>query len=68
MSRCFCCNNILKPSEATRRFKESGTYTEMCNTCLSTIDDGGDYTATVEGEAVDQDLFDDLGNPVEEEE
>ena len=61
--RCYCCNNILKPSEATRRFKESGVYTEMCNTCLGTITE----IDTVEGEALDEDLFDDLGNPLEEE-
>jgi hypothetical protein len=63
MSRCYCCNHILKPSEATRKFKESGVYTEMCNTCLGTIDDS---VETVEGEAVDEELFDDLGNPLEE--
>lgn len=60
--RCYCCNNILKPSEATRRFKESGAYTEMCNICLGTIAE----VDTVEGEATDDDLFDDDGNPVEE--
>jgi len=38
MSRCFCCNNILTPRELTRKFKVSKEYTEMCTTCLGTID------------------------------
>jgi hypothetical protein len=54
--RCYCCNTILKPSEATRKFKESGVFTEMCNTCLGTI---SDEVETVEGEAQDEDHFDD---------
>ena len=62
--RCYCCNNILKPSEAVRRFKESLAFTEMCNTCLGTISDD---VETVEGQAEDEELFDDDGNPVEEE-
>lgn len=37
--RCFCCNRVLNTQEATRRFKVSGTFVDMCNTCLSTIDD-----------------------------
>ena len=61
--RCYCCNNILKPSESTRKFKESGAYTEMCNPCLGTIDDS---VETVEGMAQDDDLFDDNGNPLDE--
>lgn len=61
--RCYCCNNILKPSESTRRFKESGAYTEMCNVCLGTITE----VDTIEGEATDEDLFDEDGNPLEEE-
>lgn len=66
MSRCFCCNVILKPSEATRKFKESGAPTEMCNKCLDTISDEG--VDTVEGVVEDEELFDDLGNPLEQEE
>jgi hypothetical protein len=39
----------------------------MCNKCLGTIEGDGDgYIATVDGEATDDDLFDDLGNPLEE--
>jgi hypothetical protein len=59
--RCYCCNNLLKPSEATRRFADSGAYTEMCDKCLGTISD----IDTVEGEGTDEDLFDDDGNPIE---
>jgi len=61
--RCYCCNTILKPSESTRKFKESGSFTEMCNTCLGTISDD---VETVEGEAQDEDLFDDDGSPISE--
>jgi hypothetical protein len=60
--RCYCCNNILKPSEATRKFKESGTFTDMCDGCISTISD----IDTVEGEGADEDMFDEEGNPLEE--
>ena len=62
MSRCYCCNNILMPSEMARKFKESGAPTEMCNTCLGTITE----IDTVEGEAMDEELFDEDGNPLEE--
>jgi len=48
--RCECCNVILTPQEATRKFKGSGTYVDMCNKCLTTIDDDVD---TVEGEGYD---------------
>ena len=60
--RCYCCNKILKPSESTRKFKESGMFTEMCNECLTTIAD----VETVDGEGTDEELFDDEGNPLEE--
>ena len=63
--RCQCCNNILKPSESTRKFKLSGAYTDMCSPCLSTITDN-EFTETVEGEGQDEELFDDEGNPIEE--
>ena len=63
--RCYCCNNVLKPSESTRKFKESGAYTDMCDHCLGTISDEVD---TVEGVAEDEELFDDYGNPIGEEE
>ena len=59
--RCYCCNHILKPSEATRKFKESGVFTEMCDGCLETIAD----VATVDGEGTDEDLFDDDGEPID---
>lgn len=62
--RCYCCNNILKPSETTRRFKESGVYTEMCDGCLTTIAD----VDTIDGEGTDDELFDDYGNPMNGEE
>lgn len=60
--RCYCCDHILKPSEATRKFKESEEYTEMCDQCLTTIAE----VDTVDGEGKDDDLFDDDGNPLEE--
>jgi hypothetical protein len=63
--RCYCCNNILTTQESVRKFRLSETPTELCNTCLGTITDS-DWTATVEGEATDEDLFDDEGNPRED--
>ena len=42
--RCDCCGVILTTQEATRKFKGSGTYVDMCNKCLDTIDDQVDYT------------------------
>lgn len=66
--RCYACDHILKPSEATRKFKNSGVFTDLCNQCLSTISDDSDFVETVEGAGVDdvddEDLFDDDGNPV----
>jgi hypothetical protein len=35
----------------------------MCNVCLGTITE----VDTIEGEATDEDLFDEEGNPLEEE-
>lgn len=58
--RCYCCNNILKPSESTRKFKDSGAFTDMCEGCLSTIAE----VETVEGAGEDEDLFDDDGEPI----
>jgi len=37
--KCYCCDHILTTQESTRKFKESGNYTEMCTTCLNTISD-----------------------------
>ena len=53
--RCYACNNILTTSEATARFKGSGDFTELCNKCISTIDDDVEVT---EGNDDDED-FDD---------
>ncbi len=51
MSRCIACNCILTPQESTRRFKGSGTFTELCNRCLHTISDD---VQTVEGNVPDE--------------
>lgn len=37
--RCECCNKVLSSQEATRRFKGSDTFVDMCNKCLDTISD-----------------------------
>lgn len=37
--RCYACNHILSKQEATRKFTESGAFTELCNTCLASIDE-----------------------------
>lgn len=63
--RCYCCDKPLSGVESTRKFKESGNYTDMCDKCLKTLTDDYDIE-TVEGEGVDEDLFDDEGNPREE--
>ena len=42
--KCYCCDKILTTQEATRRFKESGMFVDMCNKCLVTIDDDVEYT------------------------
>lgn len=46
--RCYCCNHILSKAEATRKFSESGAFTEMCNACLTSIEDN-DNLALEEG-------------------
>ena len=63
--RCYCCNNPLSGAEATRKFKESGVFTDMCDRCLGEILDDNDLE-TVEGQAEDDELFDEDGNPMEE--
>lgn len=45
--RCYACNNILMTQEATRKFSESGSYTELCNKCLDAI--GDDSIETEDG-------------------
>lgn len=52
--RCECCNKLLTTQEATRKFKSSGEFVDMCNQCLSTIDDQVSYT---EGNVSDEDDF-----------
>jgi len=37
--RCNCCDKILNDFEATRRFKESNTYADMCNECVKELPD-----------------------------
>ena len=48
--RCFCCHVVLTPQESVRKFKESGEYTETCNSCLKYID-----VPTKEGSAFEKD-------------
>lgn len=42
--RCQACNVILTTQEATRKFKESGDFVDLCNKCLSTIDEDVNYS------------------------
>lgn len=42
--RCYCCNAQLSSQESTRRFQESEEFVDMCNKCLSTIDEDVDVT------------------------
>lgn len=55
--KCYCCDKILTPAESVRKFN-SGTYTDMCTKCLSTIDDDvvvqEDYGDEISGEVDDQ--------------
>jgi hypothetical protein len=37
--RCECCDRILSDLEATSKFKGSGTYTNMCTTCIRSLPD-----------------------------
>jgi hypothetical protein len=60
--RCYCCNNILTTQEATRKFKLSGEFTDMCDQCLNEIVDDTKYMETLDGESGDEDLVDDEGN------
>lgn len=42
--RCECCNKVLNTQESTRRFKDSGTFVDMCNACLFSISDDVEVT------------------------
>jgi len=35
--RCNCCNKLLSDFEATRRFKETKEFVDMCNECVDTL-------------------------------
>jgi hypothetical protein len=48
--RCVCCDVILTDFEATRKFKESNTYADMCTTCVKTLPD--DIEFIVRGDLV----------------
>lgn len=52
--KCTACDRLLTTQEATRKFKGSGEYVDLCNKCLSTIDDQVSYT---EGNVSDEDDF-----------
>jgi hypothetical protein len=56
MSRCYACNCILTTQESVRKFKGSGTFTELCSSCLSTI---SEEVETVEGAYVEEPEKDD---------
>ena len=42
--RCVACNVILTTQESTQKFVGSGDYVDMCNKCLSTIDEDVQYS------------------------
>lgn len=52
---CYCCDKLLTPEEAARKFKASKTFTEMCNACLATISD----IPTIEGKVVEKEKEED---------
>lgn len=54
--KCQCCDKILSTQEATRRFKESNTFVDMCNKCLATIDD---TIETVDSKTLNENDYDD---------
>lgn len=53
--RCECCNKILSSQEATRRFKGSDSFVDMCNQCLDTISDEVETTEGYTGPDDDDD-------------
>ncbi len=58
--RCSCCDRILNDFEATRKFKESGEYADVCNKCASTME-GVKFTIRTDLDPTqvnDEDLFD----------
>jgi hypothetical protein len=55
--RCTACNVILSTQESTRKFKVSGDYVDLCNQCLSSIDDDVQYTAGSHEEETDEDTY-----------
>ncbi|CAB4132751.1 hypothetical protein UFOVP249_3 [uncultured Caudovirales phage] len=50
--KCDACDVILTTAESVRKFKDSGTYVNLCNKCLSTISDS---VTTVDGDVEDDD-------------
>ncbi len=54
--KCQACDKILSTQEATRRFKESNSFVDLCNKCLATIDD---TIETVDSKYLEDDAYDD---------
>lgn len=54
--KCQACDKILSTQEATRRFKESNVFVDLCNKCLATIDD---TIETVDSKNLGDDDYDD---------
>lgn len=50
--KCDACDVILTTAESVRKFKDSGTYVNLCNKCLATISDS---VTTIDGDAEDED-------------
>lgn len=66
MSRCDCCNVILKDHELTRKSSTTGEYMMICDKCLdglgiATIDDEGDENTFDEVAYDDKHGYDDMG-------
>jgi len=56
--RCECCNRALSNQESTSKFL-SGEYTNMCNKCLSTIEeDVQTMDSDIDGEDIEEDYDD----------
>lgn len=67
--RCQACNVALSDAESTRKSQSTGEYLDLCNHCLSTIDDDFSVVEQEEedGESESNYVDEDGADSVEEE-
>lgn len=54
--RCLACNVLLKDVDATRRFKESGEFVDLCQKCSGWLPDDVQTVTNPDLEELEEDV------------